>query len=184
MSKVYIYGLVDPRTNQIRYIGKTTNRKNRLESHIKNRNSNKEKCDWIDMLLDVGLKPKMKTLEVCNNENWADREKWWIANGYEKGWDLLNKTEGGEPGWVGCTNFFDFMQSHLSKENWEIFNNLTYDQKADIVCKGVAESILGEKEITRQKITIKEPLRRRLIREKYWNKAHELMAYMCRQYAE
>ena len=34
-KKTYIYGLIDPRNNNIRYVGKANKPNNRYESHIK-----------------------------------------------------------------------------------------------------------------------------------------------------
>jgi hypothetical protein len=182
MSKIFIYGLVDPRTNAIRYVGKTNNLKGRLDGHIKDRKSNKEKGDWIDGLLEQGKKPKIKTLEVCNSDNWVDREKYWIEHGYKVGWDLLNKTEGGEPGYIGYSCFFDFMENHLTENSWLLFQELDYEHKADIVTQGALTSVEAEKVITNRKIGIDKPELRYQIREKAWIKAHNLMNKLCGEY--
>jgi hypothetical protein len=65
----YIYGLVDPRNNKIRYIGKTTYPKNRLSGHMtesKDINVINYRIKWIRKLISLGLKPKIVYLKVCS----------------------------------------------------------------------------------------------------------------------
>jgi hypothetical protein len=94
--EIKIYGLVDPKNNQIRYIGKTQQPlKRRLTQHIyDNGLSNKYKYNWINKLKNEGLKPQIIELETCNEENWVEREKFHIKNNN----NLTNLTDGGESG--------------------------------------------------------------------------------------
>lgn len=96
-KQVIIYGLYDPQNkNVIRYVGKTTmTLKKRLQGHIddsKNIKSPTYKKYWIKSLLDKGIRPEIKTIEICNNDNWQNREIYWIA----KLANLTNTTIGGE----------------------------------------------------------------------------------------
>lgn len=97
---VIIYALSDPRKPQlIRYIGKTVKRLSaRLAGHITYRTQrNTPKNAWISSLLNVGLKPLIWPMEICNNASWEERERYWI-------WlfrpipNLLNLTDGGDTG--------------------------------------------------------------------------------------
>ena len=66
MSEIYIYALVDPRDDQVRYVGQTRQPKTRLIGHS-NPCSNKgdgPKQVWIRELLSHNLKPVMKILET------------------------------------------------------------------------------------------------------------------------
>ena len=74
--KVYIYGLYEiGKEDEIRYVGKTLNIKDRLRSHIKNKTkSNLDKIKWINYLKDQNKKLGIIILEVCGN-NWSKREK-------------------------------------------------------------------------------------------------------------
>lgn len=73
--KTFIYVLIDPRTNEIRYVGKTVNPKNRFKAH---------KClkaakgghlsSWISHLRKLNLCPEMQIIEEVNAENWKERE--------------------------------------------------------------------------------------------------------------
>lgn len=58
MNKTFIYTLKDPITDEIRYVGKSDDPKNRLVEHLKKSKYNKtHKNNWIISLLDKDLKP-------------------------------------------------------------------------------------------------------------------------------
>lgn len=94
---VKIYKLVDPRNNQVMYIGKTIGRLcNRMSVHIHcAKHDNTPRDIWIKELIDQGLKPEIKLIEKVNPEIWEDSEKYWI-NFYKKiNSKLCNKAHGG-----------------------------------------------------------------------------------------
>lgn len=94
---IYIYGLVDPRDKRVRYIGKTNSLKRRLEQHVSNDDaSNPRKQRWIAGLKEKGLRPEMIVVEECDNANWIEREKFWIAEYRVTESDLINIADGGE----------------------------------------------------------------------------------------
>lgn len=93
-EKVYIYGLVDPRDDSIRYVGKSINPKLRWLSHIRDK-SVCRKSDWIAELLGMGLTPGVKILCVASSHDWKVKEMEWIKT-LSKQHDLFNTTEGGE----------------------------------------------------------------------------------------
>ena len=101
-----IYGLIDPRTKEIRYIGKTKFDLNfRLSQHINDAKSIMEgygrrkinkKFSWIISLFKKDLSPTMILLEIVSvNDSWIDRERYWIAL-YKQRYRLTNMTSGGE----------------------------------------------------------------------------------------
>ncbi len=98
----YIYTLADPRTGEIRYVGKTFCMRKRFYDHIccKNKRNNKRTA-WIKSLLKDGLKPKMEVLETIENasdEDWAQCEMFWISTLKFYGCDLVNGDSGGLSG--------------------------------------------------------------------------------------
>lgn len=101
MKKIFIYFLKDPITNEVRYVGKTSQALcKRFNNHIYNAKYNKHNLhlsNWICKLLKNNLKPILGILEVCNEMNWQEREQFWILE-FE---NLLNCTEGGD----GCLGF-------------------------------------------------------------------------------
>lgn len=101
MKTVSIYQLKHPITLEIRYVGKTIESLNkRLEKHIYNRMNNSKVNKWCKKLKDLGLKPLIELIEVCSEENWQEREIYWIAF-YKKEGNLLNIALGGESGNLG-----------------------------------------------------------------------------------
>jgi len=102
--KIFFYALIDPRTEKIRYIGRTNNIKYRFTKHIyyakKNTFPNSHKDNWIRILLSEGLKPKMKVIDEIINEGdlYITREIELIAKYKNEGCDLTNMDKGGT-GW-------------------------------------------------------------------------------------
>jgi GIY-YIG catalytic domain len=98
MAAVYIYALLDPRSNEVRYVGKTNNpvkRKNNHSSPSQAELHGRAKNKWVIELREIGLRPEFKILEECDENNWNERERFWIAHygGIRK---LLNARLGGE----------------------------------------------------------------------------------------
>ena len=101
MKTTFIYSLCDPNTKEIRYIGKANNIQYRLWSHIheaKNDLRNMHKCNWIKSLLKEGKKPIIEIIEEVSVDYWKDSEIYWISQLKAWGFNLINKTSGGECG--------------------------------------------------------------------------------------
>ena len=94
----YIYTLEHPLTNQVRYVGKTTNIKRRYKQHLYDKRSTYKGC-WVKSLRSEGLKPIIKVIEECTEANWQEREKYWITQFN----DLTNHLEGGNTNYVRTT---------------------------------------------------------------------------------
>ena len=77
----YIYGLIDPRNDEIRYIGKTINSKTRLSGHItesKDIEVVNYRVKWIRKLISLGLKPKIIFLRTCSSHEYEKYETEYI----------------------------------------------------------------------------------------------------------
>lgn len=95
----YIYVLVDPETQAIRYVGKADNPRKRLTGHIRGyRDSNKHKLNWIRGLASRGLYPIMQVIEQVPYEMWPERECYWMQFYRSQGCALLNIADGGKGG--------------------------------------------------------------------------------------
>ena len=97
MKDIIIYTLIDPRDNQVRYVGKTNNLKQRLSSHIYRAKSgvNSPIHCWIRKLLDLNLKPSISIQEICNKDNWEEKERYWIEYYRGKYENITNISDGG-----------------------------------------------------------------------------------------
>lgn len=92
---ITIYALLDPRDNQIRYIGKTKDLDKRIVEHLKLKEKT-YKNNWLKSIIALGLKPKTKILEIVDDDVWQEREKYFIKYHKDLGCRLTNMTEGGE----------------------------------------------------------------------------------------
>lgn len=99
----YIYCLMDPRTNLVRYIGKTINPKTRRYQHVskQSRWEDNFRTRWINSLLRSKLKPIFKILEICPLDQFEIRESYYISvyksklltNGDETGQGNKNRSK-------------------------------------------------------------------------------------------
>lgn len=98
MTEVFIYSLEDPKTNQIRYIGKTIQKlEKRLIAHIyESKNRKNHKCNWINKLNKKGDTPIIKLLDIVSEDDWEFWEIYWIEQFKAWGFNLVNETPGGE----------------------------------------------------------------------------------------
>jgi hypothetical protein len=93
----YIYKLIDPITNEIRYIGQTDNIKRRYNDHMSsslNKNSssyNTYKSCWIRKILNNNLLPIIEVIEECDTLEISNiREKYYINKLNNDGYKLTN----------------------------------------------------------------------------------------------
>lgn len=99
-----VYGLSDPRTGKLRYVGVTFRGQRRINEHmsraVMGRGRTHRDC-WLRSLLRLGLRPTPSILETGSGDGWQERERHWIALHRPSG-DLVNHTDGGEgtPGYV------------------------------------------------------------------------------------
>lgn len=95
---VSIYVLKDPITNEIRYVGKANNVKNRFYKHIQcsKNDTNLHKKNWINKLRRLGYKPIIEVIDETTMDAWKDLEKFYIRKYLESGHNLLNFTDGGD----------------------------------------------------------------------------------------
>lgn len=130
MKTTNIYILIDPRNQQIRYVGKTNNPDERFKNHM-NRGHNKlsHKRNWIESLKKLGLKPIMQIIDIVLIDEWIFWEKYWISQFKSWGFNLVNHTEGGD----GCTfgNKTSFKKGHVP------WNNDTKPHKTCIICGNI-----------------------------------------------
>jgi hypothetical protein len=97
MKTIKIYALIDPRTDDIRYVGKTNQPlPRRLSAHLIEK-SKCHRCNWISELKRFGLVPLIEIIEeVKEGINWQEREIFWIKHLRIVGFNLTNNTSGGD----------------------------------------------------------------------------------------
>lgn len=108
-KKCFIYGLKDPRTGCVRYIGRTHNLKARLYHHMRSKDQT-HRSNWIQLLLSLGLKPIIFEIEIVDICNYSIAEKKWIIHYRSQGASLVNCSDGGEGSVLG--NKTTFLKGH------------------------------------------------------------------------
>jgi len=91
-----IYGLIDPMTSQIRYVGKSDDPKRRYREHIKNAKNGckRYKHDWIRSLFKKGREPVLIILQHYVKD-WRKAEQFWVQYYKDKGHKLTNLAPAG-----------------------------------------------------------------------------------------
>ncbi len=97
MSNTYIYGLIDPRDNKLKYVGATTTGDRRYYQHCQIYYLKKStlKNNWIKSLLSQNLKPNLHIIQFCEKEHLAYLEKYYINFFNKRGYALLNHNNEG-----------------------------------------------------------------------------------------
>ena len=149
-----IYTLSDPRTREVRYVGKTQDGiiEDRLEHHITEaiRTQNTYKNRWLFSLISIGLHPVLEVIESGVGEGWEEAERRLIALYRSRGGRrLTNTTRGGE----GVSNWgtpeirsaFAYakimamppeIRNAIKKHHRKWRDSLTPEQRRDICIRG------------------------------------------------
>jgi len=106
-----IYALTDPRTDEIRYVGKSSSGLRRPGHHGARSVLSKDhthKGNWLRGLVAAGLRYGVRVLEKLpavaalppteRRDAMDAAERRWIAHGRAEGWPLTNLTDGGDGG--------------------------------------------------------------------------------------
>ena len=138
---VFIYALSDPRTNEIRYVGKTVDINRRITSHLSSSSKrNTYKDNWIQSLLSIGLKPIVDVLESFYDDDgfkWQEAERWWISYLKYIGCNLTNLDNGGHSG----VN----VHSQITRDKMRLSQSLnkTRPKRTEEHCRRISESKKG-----------------------------------------
>lgn len=94
MPRTHIYTLSDPRTDEVRYVGKTRDPKGRIRNHIGKREHN-HKGNWIESLRKLNLTPIVHFIDNVPTTEWSFWEQHWIQTFLGWGFKLTNMNAGG-----------------------------------------------------------------------------------------
>lgn len=96
MPDAHIYGLIDPESGDLRYIGKSTRPQVRLANHMNDRSAC-HRSNWLQSLKRRGLKPELIIIETVSGKwPWQESERYWIRRSLAAGMPLTNNTSGGD----------------------------------------------------------------------------------------
>jgi len=93
----YVYTLVDPRTQNPRYVGATENPRTRLSSHLSNPPNQKMQF-WIGELNELGLTPNMNLIRVVDSNELQETESKLISSMSDE-YNLLNVRTDTQDSW-------------------------------------------------------------------------------------
>lgn len=99
MSQYLVYGLVDPRDNELRYVGLSTRGMRRPKEHLSadGRKGNRWVCRWLRVLHTAGLSPYILILRFCATpEETKTQERSLISLFKLAEFPLTNLTDGGD----------------------------------------------------------------------------------------
>lgn len=96
MKTTNIYILIDPRNNDVRYVGKSNSPRKRLSDHCNNKTRKPtHKTNWIRKLKKEGVRPELHVVDVVPIEEWQFWEAYWIEQFKNWGYNLTNSATGG-----------------------------------------------------------------------------------------
>jgi group I intron endonuclease len=130
-----IYKLIDPITNEIRYVGLTFNTlKQRLKSHCSEK-SKSHKSNWIQKLRSIGVKPIIESIEIdiLSYNEVCEREIYWIDKLKSEGNPLTNMATGGNK------------NKKMSDETRKKMSDSAKRRKYKLVLSDETKKILSEK---------------------------------------
>lgn len=99
---VYVYGLFDPKTQLLRYVGKTSQRLGRrVRAHTFRARGLHSQAHNDQWLRSLGTEPLVAILGLFTDAEWEAAERAWIRDARAAGNDLTNVTPGGDghAGW-------------------------------------------------------------------------------------
>lgn len=165
-----IYGLFDPITNELRYIGITfTSLEKRLKFHLNDKAKNYRTC-WIKSLKAQGLKPLIQKLvkDEVDRKEACRLEKFFIKWCKENGYRLINGTSGGDGGYI----FTDDVKKKMSASaKGKVLSDET-KRKIGEASKG-RKNMLGKIFSKEHKRKISETLKGRRLTEEHRKKISE-----------
>lgn len=139
--KYTIYKLIDPETNEIRYIGLTFNDlKQRLRSHCSEK-SKSHKSNWVQLLKKKGLKPIIESIEsdILSYDDVCEREIFYIERYKSEGHKLTNMASGGNK------------NKKMSDETRKKMSESAKNRNFKLVLSDDTKKILSDKSIERFK---------------------------------
>lgn len=95
----FIYILIDPRDQAVRYVGCTRNPYKRWICHISSsKNKKLSNSKWISDVLSFGLRPELIVVDEVITAGYYELETYWISQFKSWGFNLTNVTGGGKDG--------------------------------------------------------------------------------------
>ena len=157
MKTTNIYALIDPRTNEVRYVGKSDNPKRRLYEHCKRTNDSTHKSCWIKGLTSKKLKPIIEVVDIVPYNEWQFWEQYWVSQMKTWGFNLTNLTNGGEKQKITSEvtkqklRLINLGKKHSEKTKKKMSDNKKGKQPPYMQISGMTKTVLSKLEKTQFK---------------------------------
>ena len=154
--KYTIYKLIDPVSNDIRYIGLTFNTlEQRLGSHLRE-SSKSHKCNWIKKLKSQGLKPIIESVEdnISSYDECCLKEIFYIDYYRSIGCDLTNSASGGNKN-KKMSDETRKKMSESQKERYKTFKLVLTEETKKVLSEKAKERFQKEEERDKLRISNK-----------------------------
>jgi group I intron endonuclease len=154
MRNVYIYKLICPTTNEIKYVGKTLRLEKRRSEHnmFKSKKSLSKVEKWENELISNGYKPIFEVIEICSEHEWEQREIFWIKYFKDNNITLLNMTVGGDgvnqP--ITKNHNSNFLKGNKLEDYYSIEKSLDIRNKISQKSRGINNPNYGGKLLTKE----------------------------------
>ena len=89
MNQYLIYGLRCPKTDDYKYIGKSSSGMQRAQAHL-TYSHNESVNHWVAELREQGFCPLIDVIEKCSEEDLQIKEQFWIQYFTDRGCKLMN----------------------------------------------------------------------------------------------
>lgn len=152
IPRFFVYGLLDPDTYDIKYIGQSSQGLRRLNRSLEKSSlkASLPKNEWIRTLISSGKIPLFKILEVCESRELDQRERFWIDRCDPS--FLLNVAKGGSGGNTGraCKKWKPVLAKNMENGEiikydyvWQVEKDGFSPSKVSSVCLGKRKSHKG-----------------------------------------
>lgn len=133
-SNIFIYKIICPIRNEVKYIGQTTMGIKRFYTHITDRDKPYPLYKWMSILYKKGIRPIFEIVEYCTTEELNIKEIYHISL-YKK---LYNLTEGGKYNMMSKNHNSIFLKGKTLESYYG-------KEKAGDIKNRTSESLKGEK---------------------------------------
>jgi group I intron endonuclease len=160
MSNAVVYGIIDPISNQLRYIGQTVNFNKRKSEHYRTAITQRSKArvyKWLRSLYNKSIIPIFLILEECSIEVLDETEIFYIDYFKMLGCNLTNTTEGGKSkrGYKHSEKMKEKMSIIMKGNSWNKGKKLSKEHRQNISLSSLSRKHTNISKLKMSQVKIK-----------------------------